>query len=186
MYYIVTRITCNVVYYKNGGKNMGEYTPVSYRLSDDTKQKFKKIAKELGLNQDSTMETLINAYYLQGQQDGLDEYKANLDDFTACIAHLTTMYTDSLQSVKMAKNSRLEQYQATLDAKDEMIAKLEADLQKEKEARKKAETRAKDFQKQIKELKAEAQQGTTVAELRELVAMMQSNILQQNKGENND
>lgn len=185
MYYIVTRITCNIVYYKNGGKNMGEYTPVSYRLSDDTKQRFKEIAKELGLNQDSTMDTLINAYYLQGQQDGLDEYKANLDDFTACIAHLTTMYTDSLQSVKMAKNSRLEQYQATLDAKDEMIAKLEADLQKEKEARKKAETRAKDFQKQIKELKAEAQQGTTVAELKELVAMMQANILQ-NKGDNND
>lgn len=130
------------------------------------------------------METLINAYYLQGQQDGLDEYKANLDDFTACIAHLTTMYTDSLQSVKMAKNSRLEQYQATLDAKDEMIAKLEAELQKEKEARKKAETRAKDFQKQIKELKAEAQQGTTVAELKELVTMMQSNIL--HKGDNND
>lgn len=185
MYYIVTRITCNVVYYKNGGKNMGEYTPVSYRLSDDTKQKFKEIAKELGLNQDATMDTLINAYYLQGQQDGLDEYKANLDDFAACIAHLTTMYTGSLQSIKMAKNSRLEQYQATLDAKDEMIAKLETELQKEKEARKKAEARAKDFQKQIKELKAEAQQGTTVAELKELVTMMQSNILH-TKGDNND
>lgn len=185
MYYIVTRITCNVVYYKNGGKNMGEYTPVSYRLSAEIKEKFKEIAKKLSLNQNSTMETLINAYYLQGQQDGLSEYKANLNDFNDCIAHLTTMYTDSLQSLKMAKNSRLEAYQATLDAKDEMIAKLEADLKKEKEARKKAETRAKDFQKQIRELKAEAQQGTTVAELKELVTMMQSNILQ-NKGDNND
>lgn len=164
---------------------MGEYTPVSYRLSDDTKEKFREIAKGLGKNQDKTMNALIEAYCQQGKQDELPEYKANLEDFNTCIAHLTTMYTDSLQSLKIAKNSRLEQYQATLDAKDEVIAKLEAELKKEKEAKKKAEARAKDFQKQIKELKAEAQQGTTVAELKELVTMMQTNMLQ-NKGDNND
>lgn len=164
---------------------MGEYTPVSYRLSDDTKQKFKGIAKELGLNQESTMDTLINAYYLQGKQDELSEYKANLDEFNACVARMTNMYTSSLEALKTTKQGEYDRYKATLDAQEAKISKLEAELQKEKEARKKAETRAKDFQKQIKELKAEAQQGTTVAELKELITMMQSNILH-NEGDNND
>lgn len=123
-------------------KNMAdskELKPVSYRIDDETKEKFKQIATELGGNQQETMNTLINAYYLQSKQNGLEEFQGTIDQFQAYITSIVTMYTNSLQANHDMKASVMQEFEALLQSKDTTIQ----DLQKKLETAKQSEEEAK-------------------------------------------
>ena len=98
-----------------------ELKPVSYRLDDETKEKFKEISADIGGNQQETMSTLINAYYLQSQQNNLGEFKANIDQFQAYITSVVTMYTQSLQANHDMRDSVMQEFNATIQDLQEKL-----------------------------------------------------------------
>lgn len=120
-----------------------ELKPVSYRIDDETKEKFKEISADIGGNQQETMSTLINAYYLQSQQNNLGEYKANIDQFQAYITSVVTMYTQSLQANHDMRDSVMQEFDALLKSKDATIQDLQEKLSVAKQLQEDATTKAK-------------------------------------------
>lgn len=130
-----------VVYYIKGGRRaMAEdksSKPMSIRLNDDTKEKFRKVGEILGYNQNDTMTTLINAYEMQQQQDKLPEFKGDLEQFQSNLTTLLNLYTVSLQSSHDMRESVRTEFDALLKSKDVTIADLQtkvADAKQVKEA----------------------------------------------------
>jgi chromosome segregation ATPase len=111
--------------------------PMSIRLNDDTKEKFRKVGEILGYNQNDTMTTLINAYEMQQQQDKLPEFKGDLEQFQSNLTTLLNLYTVSLQSSHDMRESVRTEFDALLKSKDVTIADLQtkvADAKQVKEA----------------------------------------------------
>lgn len=106
--------------------------PVSYRIDDETKEKFKEITASIGGNQQDTMAALINAYYMQQKEIGLSDYKADIDRFQAYITSLVTMYTNSLQTNHDMRDTIMSQFEETLKSKDSIIVDLQKKLAAEK------------------------------------------------------
>lgn len=123
-----------------------ELKPVSYRIDDETKEKFKQIAKQIAkdqdqdhVNQQETMNTLINAYYLQSKQNGLEEFRGTIDQFQAYITSIVTMYTNALEANHKMKNSVMQEFEELLQSKEKTIQ----DLQKKSEIAEQSEEEAK-------------------------------------------
>ena len=74
-----------------------ELKPKSFRIDDETANKFKEISVAIDGNQQETMQLLINAYYMQTQKAGLVEHKASIDEFERYVTSLIAMYTQALQ-----------------------------------------------------------------------------------------
>lgn len=111
--------------------------PMSIRLNDDTKEKFRKVGEILGYNQNDTMTTLINAYEMQQQQDKLPEFKGDLEQFQSNLTTLLNLYTVSLQSSHDMRESVRTEFDALLKSKDVTITDLQqkvADAKQIKEA----------------------------------------------------
>lgn len=123
-----------------------ELKPVSYRIDDETKEKFKQITAEIGGNQQETMNVLINAYYLQSKQNGLEEFRGSIDQFQAYVTSIVTMYTNSLQANHDMKTSVMQEFEALLQSKDNTIQDLQSQLtaakRQQEEAAAKSETYA--------------------------------------------
>jgi hypothetical protein len=71
--------------------------PKSFRLDDETADKFRKIGETIGANQQETLERLIQAYELQIGKSNLTEKKADMEKFESYIAILNRMYMASLE-----------------------------------------------------------------------------------------
>lgn len=119
--------------------------PKSFRIDDETADKFKEISNSIGGNQQETMSTLINAYYLQSQQNNLGEYKANIDQFQAYITSVVTMYTQSLQANHDMRDSVMQEFEALLKSKDATIHDLQEKLSVAKQLKEEATTKAKNY-----------------------------------------
>lgn len=126
--------------------------PVSYRIDDETKEKFKEITASIGGNQQDTMATLINAYYMQQKEIGLSDYKADIDRFQAYITSLVTMYTNSLQTNHDMRDTIMSQFEETLKSKDSIIVDLQNQLAAAKQLKDETTSKAKTFEDECKKL----------------------------------
>lgn len=122
-----------------------ELKPVSYRIDDETKEKFKQIAAEIGGNQQDTMSILINAYYLQSKQNGLTEFKGNIDQFQAYVTSIVTMFTNSLQANHDMKTSVMQEFEALLQSKDTTIQDLQSQLTVAKQLKEEATVKSRTY-----------------------------------------
>lgn len=96
----------------------------SFRIDDQTAEKFKQIANQLGGNQQQTMVKLIEAYELQGSMTALPEYKADIEMFEGLTTRLSQMYLSMLQANQEISQNIKAQYAEQINAKDRRINML--------------------------------------------------------------
>lgn len=149
-----------------------ELKPVSYRLDDKTKEKFKQISAEIGGNQQETMNVLMNAYYLQTKQNGLEEFSGTIDQFQSYITSIITMYTNSLQANHDMKASVMQEFEALLQSKDTTIQDLQVRLTAAKQLKDDASMNARTYAAEIDRLNEYIE--STQEEYKSKMADMQS------------
>ena len=122
-----------------------ELKPKSFRIDDETAEKFKEISSNTGGNQQETMQLLINAYYMQTQKAGLIEHKASIEEFERYVTSIIAMYTQSLQANHDMKESVMQEFDALLKSKDATICDLQSQLVTAKQLSETATQKAKTY-----------------------------------------
>jgi chromosome segregation ATPase len=149
--------------------------PKSFRIDEDTSNKFKEIAISTGGNQQETMQLLINAYYMQKQKVELVEHKASLDEFERYITSLITMYTQALQNNHDMKDTVMQEFDALLKSKDAVIQDLQGKMITLEQMKANATATAKYHAEENEKLKKQIDESIDEYEAR--IADMQSMLM---------
>lgn len=117
--------------------------PKSFRVDDETAEKFKAISAAIGGNQQETLAKLIEAFEFQSGKAILTEKKADIEQFEKYSNALTRMFMDSLEdNQNIAELVRVE-FDAQLKSKDVIIQDLQAQLAMAKQLKEDAAMKAK-------------------------------------------
>lgn len=116
---------------------MAELKPKSFRIDDETAEKFKEIANKIGGNQQETLSKLIEAYEFQSGKAILTEKKPDIEQFEKYINAITRMFMGSLEDNQNITNIVRTEFDAFLKSKDTFIQDLQERLSilKEEESR---------------------------------------------------
>lgn len=147
-----------------------EIKPRSFRINDETAEKFKEISATIGGNQQETLAKLIESYEFQAGKAVLTEKKDDIEQFERYAAILTRMFMSSLEDNQNARTTIRTEFEALLQSKDNTIQTLQAQavldeaakqqaiehekLQKEenKRLRETLETKEKEYHSRISDL----------------------------------
>ena len=129
-----------------------ELKPVSFRIDDETKEQIRQISQTIGGNQQETMTTLINAYYMQQQQNGLPEYKGSIDQFQGYVTSIVTLYTNALQANHDMRESVMAEFGTLLKSKDMTIQQLQDQLAAAKKSKEDAAISANTYKNENQRL----------------------------------
>lgn len=111
---------------ENSGKNT---KPRSFRIDDDTAERFKQIAGTIGGNQQETLAKLIESFEFQQGKALITDKKSEIERFENYITILTRMYMDSLEENQNTKILVSGQYEAVLKSKDTVIQDMQKKLE---------------------------------------------------------
>lgn len=135
---------------------MSELKPKSFRIDDETAEKFKEISSTIGGNQQETLAKLIEAYEFQSGKAVLTEKKADIEQFEKYVTAITRMFMGSLDDNRNMQETVRTQFDAQLNSKDTTIRSLQDDN---------------------KELKAERDQAVSIRDnLEEQIALLNDRI----------
>ena len=129
-----------------------ELKPKSFRLNDETHEKFKEIAMELGGNQQQVMAKLIEAYNFQKGKVILTEKKSDIEQFENYVSCLVQMYMRILEDNQNIVATVRTEFQSSLQSKDETIKDLQAKLKEVKEQKEEAVKKEKAMSEQVERL----------------------------------
>ena len=107
-----------------------ELKPKSFRIDDETAQKFKDISSTIGGNQQETLAKLIEAFEFQSGKAILTEKKADIEQFEKYVTVITRMFMSSLEDNQNITETVRAEFDALLDSKDSIIRDLQGKLQK--------------------------------------------------------
>lgn len=102
--------------------------PRSFRIDDETAERFKQIAGTIGGNQQETLAKLIESYEFQQGKALIIDKKSEIERFENYITVLTRMYMDSLEENQNTEMLVCGQYEAVLKSKDTVIQDLQNKL----------------------------------------------------------
>lgn len=102
-----------------------EIKPKSFRLDDDTAERFRDIAAEIGGNQQETLSKLIEAYEFQKGKAILIERKADIERFEGYVNLLSRMFMSVLEDNQNVSETVRGEFVAQLNAKDMTIRDLQ-------------------------------------------------------------
>ena len=105
-----------------------ELKPKSFRIDDETAEKFKAISGEIRGNQQETLAKLIEAYEFQAGKAVLTDKKADIEQFERYVTALTRMYMGSLEDNQNITETVRTEYDALLKSKDATIQDLQGQL----------------------------------------------------------
>ena len=117
--------------------------PKSFRIDDETADKFKEISAAIGGNQQETLAKLIEAFEFQSGKAILTEKKADIDQFEKYVTAITRMYMSSLEDNQNITETVRTEFDALLKSKDTTIQDLQEKLTVAKQLKEEATTRAK-------------------------------------------
>lgn len=120
-----------------------ELKPKSFRINDETAEKFKEISMNIGGNQQETLSKLIEAYEFQAGKAVLTEKKADIEQFEKYITAITRMFMGSLEDNQNVSETIRTEFDALLKSKDSVIADLQKKVVDAKESKDTAEANAK-------------------------------------------
>ena len=124
--------------------------PKSFRLDDETADKFRKIGESIGANQQETLERLIQAYELQVGKSTLTERKADMEKFEGYVAILNRMYMASLEENQHITDVVRESFEDALKSKDQTIQELQKnESQAEMDRNEAYKKESEDLQKEL-------------------------------------
>lgn len=134
-----------------------ELKPKSFRIDDETAEKFKEIAASIGGNQQETLAKLIESYEFQSGKSILTDKKPDIEQFEKYITAITRMYMGSLEdNLNMTEIVRTE-FDALLKSKDTSIQNLQEQLAAAKQVTEEAVQKAKLLTDQNSNLKLECE-----------------------------
>ena len=98
----------------------------SFRIDEETAEKFKEISMKLGGNQQETMAKLVEAYEFQSGKAVIVEKRADIEKFESYVTILTRMYMDTLSDNQNITECVRTEFEALLKSKDETIMQLQS------------------------------------------------------------
>lgn len=117
--------------------------PKSFRIDDETAEKFKAISGAIGGNQQETLAKLIEAYEFQAGKAILTEKKSDIEQFERYVTALTRMYMGSLEDNQNITETVRTEFDALLKSKDATIQDLQGQLTVAKQVKEEEVKRAK-------------------------------------------
>lgn len=105
-----------------------ELKPKSFRIDDETAEKFKEISNTIGGNQQETLAKLIEAFEFQSGKTILTEKKADIEQFEKYITAITRMFMGSLEDNQNITETVRTEFDALLKSKDVTIQDLQEKL----------------------------------------------------------
>lgn len=100
-------------------------SPLSFRASDDVKQRFQAIIEsEPELKANDVFERLLNAYETSKQESNLPEFASEFKDFAAHLNSLNTKFHNACQMVTNAEEKAAQQFKRDLEEKSASIESL--------------------------------------------------------------
>lgn len=120
-----------------------ELKPKSFRIDDETADKFKEISAAIGGNQQETLAKLIEAYEFQAGKAVLTEKKADIDQFEKYVNAITRMFMGSLEDNQNITETVRTEFDAQLKSKDATIQDLQEKLTVAKQLKEDATMKAR-------------------------------------------
>lgn len=120
-----------------------ELKPKSFRIDNETAERFKAISGKIGGNQQETLAKLIETYEFQSSKSVLTERRADIDLFERHITSLTRMYMSILEDNQNVSETIRTEYDALLKSKDTTIQDLQGQLTAAKQLKEEASKQSK-------------------------------------------
>lgn len=137
---------------------MAELRPRSFRIDEETAEKFKKICLEAGLNQQEALAKLIESYELQAGKAVLTEKRDEIEVFERYTSILIQKYMSALEDNQNIKETVRTEFSAQLRAKDELISDLQQQKKEAEEAKQQAAADAKKATKEADQLRKDLEE----------------------------
>lgn len=128
---------------------MSELKPKSFRIDDETAEKFKEISSSIGGNQQETLAKLIEVYEFQSGKAVLTEKKADIEQFERYVTAITRMFMGSLDDNRNMQETVRTEFDAQLKSKDTTIRSLQDDNKALKDERDQAVSIRDNLEEQI-------------------------------------
>lgn len=122
-----------------------ELKPKSFRIDEETAEKFKEISGQIGGNQQETLSKLIEAFEFQSGKAILTDKKAEIERFEQYVTVLTRMYMGSLEDNQNLTLAVRSEYEALLQSKDSVIQNLQEQLSVAKQLKEQASESLKGY-----------------------------------------
>ena len=97
----------------------------AFRLTEETAEKFKEIAQDMGANQQQALARLIEVYETEMGKESFPEMREDIDTFEGYIRAAANMYLQALESVQNMRALVRTEYDTQLKSKDKSIAELQ-------------------------------------------------------------
>lgn len=120
-----------------------ELKPKSFRIDDETAEKFKEISNTIGGNQQETLAKLIEAFEFQSGKAILTEKKADIEQFEKYITAITRMFMGNLEDNQNITETVRTEFDALLKSKDTTIQDLQEKLTVAKQLKEDATLKAR-------------------------------------------
>lgn len=125
--------------------------PKSFRIDDETAEKFKQIAEKIGGNQQQTLAKLIETFEFQSGKATLTD-KTNIEAFERHVGLLTRLYMTALEDNQNAAETIRTEFDALLKSKDATIQDLQAKLAAAAQAKEAAVVAAEEHKAEVARL----------------------------------
>jgi len=122
-----------------------ELKPKSFRIDEETAERFKEISGKIGGNQQETLAKLIESYEFQSGKAVLTEKKADIEQFEKYVTALTRMYMGTLEDNQNITETVRTEFDALLKSKDTTIQELQGQLTVAKQLKEEAASKAKSY-----------------------------------------
>ena len=130
-----------------------ELKPKSFRIDDETAEKFKEIASSIGGSQQETLAKLIESFEFQQGKAVLTEKKADIEQFEKYVGCLVRMFMGALEDNQNVTETVRTEFDALLMSKDSTIQDLQGQLTAAKQLKEDATIRAKAHANENEDLK---------------------------------
>lgn len=131
-----------------------ELKPKSFRIDEETAEKFKEISAAIGGSQQETLAKLIEAYEFQSGKAVLTEKKGEIEQFEKYVTALTRMFMGSLEDNQNLSETIRTEYDALLKSKDATIQDLQEKLAKASRLKEEAISESKTYAAENTKLEA--------------------------------
>jgi len=131
--------------------------PRTMRLTDETFEYIKKLAAQLGGNQQHAVSELLRVYEGQAEKDALPACAEQLEEFENYQAKMHDVFMDLIRSRNDAAELARVDFAKQLDTKDEIITELQKNLKDIKSGEEGATEKAESLRKEYDELKEKMQ-----------------------------
>lgn len=131
-----------------------ELKPKSFRIDEETAEKFKEISASIGGSQQETLAKLIETYEFQSGKAILTEKKGEIEQFEKYVTALTRMFMGSLEDNQNLSETIRTEYDALLKSKDATIQDLQEKLAKASRLKEAAVSESKTYADENTKLKA--------------------------------